>query len=81
MCSCVIQLCGKINSSKTKIPIAEVSFTFKQLSIVLTSMAQREKKQTIDEAFTPNEQRSSDIGFVMVAVEPVCLSSKISSVN
>ena len=61
-CSCAIQLCRKINSSKTKIPIAEVSFTFKQLSIVLTSMTQRKRKQTSDKTFTPNEQHRGDIG-------------------
>ena len=56
-CSYAIQLCREINSSKDQNPpsIAEVSFTFKQLSTVLTSVTQRKKKETIDKTFTPNE--------------------------
>lgn len=60
-------------NKQLKIPIAEVSFTFKQLSIALTSMTQRKKKQTLDKKCKPNEQRRGDIGCVTVAVMLVCL--------
>lgn len=46
---------GNKQLKRPKSPIAEVSFTFKQLSTVLTSVTQRKKKETIDKTFTPNE--------------------------
>lgn len=61
LCCCVIQLCNRISSSKNKIPIAEVSFTFQQ--------TQREKKQAW--CFTVSERRSGgDIGYDTVEVKP-----------
>lgn len=72
-----VQLCDKtvqeINSSESKIPIAEVSFTLKQPTIVLTQVTKRKEKQTVDATFRASEHHRGHIGCVTLKVKFICI--------